>query len=352
MQNIDIFLITYNRLNLLKRTMDQILSDSSPIKDYSITIIDNNSTDGTYDYLLELQKNNTNLEVIKNIRNIGGNANICRAYEFSLTKPAEYIWVLCDDDLYDFTDWWQVEKEIQKKTDVICVSNYALTHENFNKTPLNELLLQMTFVPAGIYKKALFTDEVITNMYDSIITMFQQLVVFMEAVNSRKKIKIIQNEIVHNGVFYPSEEEKTDYSYTRGSRKTLKRRKDTNWILGFANVITLLDSEKLRQDAMKFALNSKCIFLHGINDFFNAMIREFVHNDEEHYLEEIKYVVNDEYKILINEKIIEFENLEKKQHKIFYHREKKFKEKIKLFIKNNFPIVFSILKRIKNKIWK
>jgi len=56
-------------------------------------------------------------------------------------------------------------------------------------------------------------------------------------------------------------------------------------------------------------LNSKCIFLHGISDFLNAVIMDFVRGNGEHYLEEIKAVCDDKIKKQIDEKITEFENL-------------------------------------------
>lgn len=354
MKKIDLFLITYNRLKVLKRTLDSILDEKSPIREYDITVIDNNSTDGTYEYLIALSKKYTNISVIKNIRNIGGNANICRAYEMSLSKPAKYVWVLCDDDFYDFSGWNEVESMISKNYDVISVCNYAMAEQYSEKEFYSNLLLQMTFVPSGIYKKELFTDEVLTNMYDSVIMMFQQSVILMSAINNKKKIGIVKNEIVHNGVFQPDDD--VDYSYVRGSRRSLKRRNDTTWILGYANVLTLLDNVQLRKDAMRVALNSKCIFLNGISDFLNAGVKSFVDNNCEHYLEEIKYVVDDDLVEAINNKIIEFENVIEVRRKQFYHHDIdmtepiSFKNKMKLFLKKYMPHTFKLLKKIRNKL--
>lgn len=342
-QNIDIIIITYNRLKFIKRTLDSVFAESSPVRDYEITVIDNCSTDGTSEFLVSFSESHKNLKVVRNIRNIGGNANICRAYETSLTKNADYVWVLCDDDTFDFSNWGEVEEQIAKGTDVICVCNYALPKEFSQKEVVPYLPLQLSFVPAGIYKKSLINDEVLTNMYDSIFTMFQQDILCLEAMNKKKSIHVVKNEIVHNGVF--EEKNDADYSYTRGTRHVLKRRNDTTWTLGFSNVLTYLDDEKLRKQAMGIALNSKCIFLHGISDFLNAEIRNYVRNSGEHYLEEIKNVVDEETKKQIDEKIIEFENEIGHRRKPFFHYEdKRLRTRVKKILKKYFPNLFKFLK--------
>lgn len=348
-QKIDITIITYNRLNHIKRTLDSLFAESSPVRDYEMTILDNCSTDGTGEFLEKFSECHKNLKVIHNIRNIGGNANICRAYETSLARPAEYMWVLCDDDFYDFSAWNEVERKIEEKTDVICVCNYALPEKFTQKQVLPYLPIQCSFVPAGIYKKSILTDSVMSTMYDSIFTMFQQDILVLDAINMHKSIYVVKNEIVHNGVF--DEKNDADYSYTRGLPHVLRRRNDTNWILGFANVITYLNDEQLQKEAMNIALNSKCIFLHGISDFLNAGIKSFVENNGEHYLEEIKAVVDEKTKKQIDEKIKEFKKLLGKEHKgSFYLKKKDFKSRLKRFIKKYFPRLFAVLNKLKNKI--
>ena len=101
---------------------------------------------------------------------------------------------------------------------------------------------------------------------------------------------------------------------------------------GFSNVITYLDDENLRKKAMSIALNSKCIFLHGITDFLNAEIINYIRNGGEHYLEEIKNVVDDDINIEICKKIIKL----------------KRNSRIKTFLKKHFPKIFYFLKKSKN----
>lgn len=70
MSDISIMMVTYNRLNLTKQTFESI----SKLKDrYNLIIVDNNSTDGTVDYLKEFKGfgNTVSLKVIYNSENKG-----------------------------------------------------------------------------------------------------------------------------------------------------------------------------------------------------------------------------------------------------------------------------------------
>lgn len=104
-KDLDIFLITYNRVDKLKDIVSDILSDNSPIKNCSITFLDNCSTDGTSEFLKELVKKYVNIIHIRHKANIGGNANIVRALEYVSKK---YFWILCDDDTIDFRYWNEI----------------------------------------------------------------------------------------------------------------------------------------------------------------------------------------------------------------------------------------------------
>lgn len=335
MLDIDIFLVTYNREKQLRRTLNAFFDINSPIKNYSLTVLDNHSTDDTRKTLKSFARNHKNLEIICNPVNIGGVANICRAYELSLNKDGKYVWVLCDDDLLDFSGWTEVEEAVNNNADLICVCDYALPENLHLKELLPHFLLQMTFVPAGIYKKDLLTSDVMQNMYLSIYTALNQCCISIEAINKKKNIMIIKNEIVHNGL-YAGVNTGLDYSYTRGQKNILKRQADNVWILGYSNILTLLKDEKLRKKAMEIALNSKFIFAHGIADFLDYQVKDFVVHDDENYLMEIYKSVSLKYQCII------------KQYAKKYRRQKNY-YKTKDFIKRRFPKIFAFLKKLWNR---
>lgn len=86
-------IVTYNRLDLLKSTIEKLLNQSLKLDE--IIIIDNNCTDGTREYLRDLKEEKvTPVFLDENIGGAGGfNKGIKKAYE----KGHDYIWIMDDD---------------------------------------------------------------------------------------------------------------------------------------------------------------------------------------------------------------------------------------------------------------
>lgn len=130
-EDIEIFIITYNRKEKLKKTFEQIFDSSSPVRNLDIKVIDNCSTDGTKDLCAEYASRFSNLTVISNNRNIGLSGNIIKPFELASKK---WLWVLCDDDDFDWTNWREVEKALEadenasikyiKRVQFFCISIY------------------------------------------------------------------------------------------------------------------------------------------------------------------------------------------------------------------------------------
>ncbi|MCF0244074.1 MAG: glycosyltransferase family 2 protein [Bacteroidaceae bacterium] len=253
-ERLAIFLITYNRKHYLKRTLDQFFSEESPVKEYAITILDNASTDGTYELIEEYCAKYPNLTHVRHGVNIGGNANICRAYEMGAACGKEYVWVIADDDKYDFTHWNQVEEAANQGADIICLADYIFPDKE-SRGKKQHQIMQLTFVPAGIYKTSLITNSVLMAMYDAIYTMFSQSCLTIYAIEHNRKITVCDKPIVFNGLHF--EDHTSNNSYTRGASKkfVLARRRDTTWLLGFSNVLSLLSDDRLKVECMDTAIH-------------------------------------------------------------------------------------------------
>ena len=235
MNDLEIILITYNRKKHLKSTLSQLFSEDSPIKDFKFTILDNKSTDGSSELIQEYVNKYPNIKHIRHNRNIGGNANIARAFEIAAEK---YVWVLCDDDEYDWTHWSDVEYAVNEDYDLIVVSNYLNPGKN---TP--QLVKQLTFVPAGIYKTEYITDTVMVNANFNISNMFPQFAIFSKFINENKRIYICKNWIANMCPNAGYE------SYTRGlDNDKNKYMNDMFWQIGFLNSVQLIKDKKLRTD--------------------------------------------------------------------------------------------------------
>lgn len=189
---LQIILITYNRLKYLKNTLENLLDSQSPIKDFDLTILDNKSNDGSSELIKEYVKRHPNIKHIINNRNIGGNGNIAHAITIA---DKEYVWIICDDDKYDFSNWDKVEKAIMEKHDVIIVDNEYIKYPD----EIADIIFQLSFLPSGIYKTEKIDNNVIRNVYDNISNWFPHLPLAINIANTSKDFYILDNPVVKNG---------------------------------------------------------------------------------------------------------------------------------------------------------
>lgn len=91
-------IVTYNRLETLKTALQHIVDQT--VKPAAIVIVDNNSTDGTREYLQTVDGRN-NVHCIFMKSNTGSAGAIASAMNFGLANNSfDYFWVLDDDTLY------------------------------------------------------------------------------------------------------------------------------------------------------------------------------------------------------------------------------------------------------------
>ena len=233
---LQIILITYNRELFLSKTLACLFGDASPIRDFDITILDNHSTDGTKSLVEQYQASRPNLKYICHNRNIGGNANIARAFEIA---TREYLWVICDDDNYDWTAWNGVENAIEENHKVICVADFNIPSDKRKDT--SYLIHQMTFLPSIIINTALLTAEALRNIYDNTIFMFPHLAPIIMHINRGGDIFLAPRPLVHFGKC------RADSSFIRGYTEgaIFNRARTMSMIIGFLNVTSNLSNPKL-----------------------------------------------------------------------------------------------------------
>ena len=236
-EKLEIFIITFNRASKLDATLSRILADDSPVKNFRINVIDNNSTDKTFEVVSRYLSLHNNLYYEKNKYNIGGNANIVSAF---YKAEREYVWILADNDDYCWDNWNEVEQYINDKSDAVVVATYECP-----KYDIAQLYNQMTFLPGVIYKTSNIDDTVIGNMEFNIANLFPHLALALKLINENKKISIVDKAIVLAG---DNRDENGDYIYTRGydSSYVHPLQKGMNWLCGYANSLWLIQDEKIR----------------------------------------------------------------------------------------------------------
>lgn len=98
---ISVIIPSFNRKDLIDRAIESILKQN--YKEFEILIIDDGSTDGTYEYLNEKYINNKNIKIYKNEKNSGAGFSRKSGYKKSNGK---YIIFMDDDDYYTNFDFF------------------------------------------------------------------------------------------------------------------------------------------------------------------------------------------------------------------------------------------------------
>ncbi len=245
---LDIFIVTYNREENLDTTLKQLMAENSPVRDFDIHILDNNSTDNTYNIVKKYQTINQNIKYEKNVYNIGLGFNIAKA--FYLAKK-EYVWVLADNDYFDFDNWNEVEYAIKKSNDVIIISNF-----NCPETDIAQFIIQCTFLPGRIFKTSNITDTVIGSMLFNAAYMFTDIALIAKLINNKKKFYLCSKAIclIGNNI---DKKTKVHY-YHRGftDDEIHPMLKNISWDAGFANSIHQIKDKKIRNYILKNRLHT------------------------------------------------------------------------------------------------
>lgn len=187
--DLEIIIPTFNRKDKLKNTLDLMLGKNSPVQKCSITVLNNCSTDGTEELLKQYSIRYPNLKFITNVRNIGGDANITRCYEMASKK---YVWVVGDDDSYDFSNFSEVEQAIKDDYDAIVVADFHLCRKPYH---IGTIMHQLSLISGGIFKTSNITSDVILNSYINIMNLFPHMALITSLVNKKARFFVTTKPI-------------------------------------------------------------------------------------------------------------------------------------------------------------
>ena len=244
-QLLEIFIFTYNRADFLARTLDQFAA--GPFRHCSITVLDNHSTDATAAVCERFRPKLPKVHHVRHPKNIGGLANYLRGIELA---RAEYTWVICDDDNYDFSGAADIIDEITgKRVDFISVGieghelpggyagpigAFALNHPYF---------LSHSFVPSMIFRTSLFDSEIIRRAYDNIETMFPHFPFVASLAERNRSIYVSKNKIIRKSTNVGYSTFRFLTGWAQSCRKISDgalRRKAISEVFGRALVVNLL----------------------------------------------------------------------------------------------------------------
>lgn len=237
--NLEILIPTYNRKEHLTRTLTQLTAPESPVRQLSITVLDNASTDGSSGVIDEFAAKFPNIAHIRHRKNIGGNGNIARAFELA---RAPYVWVVCDDDSFRWEAWHEIENALRTdRYDILLTRKDDLK----GTSDVAKIIRQLTFLPAGIYRTSNISSGVLRNMLANIPNMFPHLAVACEVFNRKGTIFLPQGEIMDKCTFdtKTSGDEWNLKGYDAYAPVVLQ---NMFWTVGFFNSLQMIADPKLR----------------------------------------------------------------------------------------------------------
>ncbi|MBE5918046.1 MAG: glycosyltransferase [Pseudobutyrivibrio ruminis] len=124
--DLEIFILTYNRSSFLTRALDSFLNQVAGLP--LITVMDNCSTDDTEIVVKSFQEKSSNIRYYKHSKNVGGIGNLERA---RLLANKKYVCFFHDDDVAH-PQFLQVVLELLNKhdnVDLICTTSTTFTSE-------------------------------------------------------------------------------------------------------------------------------------------------------------------------------------------------------------------------------
>jgi glycosyltransferase involved in cell wall biosynthesis len=167
MKKLLIYVPTFNRLESLKICVGRLLVEAKGLEaEIEIHISDNNSTDGTNEYLQEID--NEIISVSKNKENIGGPLNILKVHD--LSHICEYTLIIGDDD---YIVGGALKKLIaylygNSKIDFFFIN--TLSYEKINQNKILDILEknEWKYLPDGGNRKSRINDDFYCTMEELI----------------------------------------------------------------------------------------------------------------------------------------------------------------------------------------
>ncbi|MFR5193373.1 MAG: glycosyltransferase family 2 protein [Lachnospiraceae bacterium] len=125
--------VTYNRLKLLKECIEALLAQTYPEMD--ILVVNNNSTDGTQEYLDELTGKNKKVKNLSLPENIGGSGGFYEGMKCAIKDNPDWLWIMDDDTIPEkdaCKELCNAVTVIDDKIGFLSSNVYGMQHECMN----------------------------------------------------------------------------------------------------------------------------------------------------------------------------------------------------------------------------
>jgi glycosyltransferase involved in cell wall biosynthesis len=194
---VTVYIPTYNRIELLKRAVTSVLNQT--YKNIEIIVVDDCSSDATFDYMTNLSKENEKIKYIRNQKNSGACVSRNKAIK---AAQGEFITGLDDDDYFLanrielFLKNW--DKYINENSKICCLfselevlvdNNQKKRTKKPNIINQNDLLLT-NYIGSQVFTK---TKLLKTILFDELLPMWQDLDCWIRLLNNGNYAKNIHS---------------------------------------------------------------------------------------------------------------------------------------------------------------
>lgn len=201
---ISICIPTYNRVGNLKKSLDSLLVKYGNSPEVEILVIDNGSSDETYDYLVNNSNRHNNTSFYIRKFNAGFDINVLDSY---YKAKGEYVHFLGDDDILVFEAFNALIETIKKEAPDLIISDYTVetrkkTFNVVNKPgnsfeSIDELFSYvghyLTFMSSITLKKQAVTVQ---SMCQYINFKFMHISLMLEILSGKKSKLLFMNKPV------------------------------------------------------------------------------------------------------------------------------------------------------------
>jgi rhamnopyranosyl-N-acetylglucosaminyl-diphospho-decaprenol beta-1,3/1,4-galactofuranosyltransferase len=191
--------VTFNRKKQLRVCLEKLLAQTR--KPDQICIIDNASTDGTFDFIRDLTQTDKNIIYCNTGCNMGGSGGFHLAFEKFLESDADFIWGM-DDDAFPEPDALEKLIEFQTRcTRRACTVCLAIPYEKDKEEYLNACV-----PPATRAEELTFVGFLLPrSLVETIGLPMKNLFIYYDDINYSERIiqagyeiYIVRDAVIHH----------------------------------------------------------------------------------------------------------------------------------------------------------
>jgi len=151
---VSILIPVYNRENFIKRTIESALSQT--YENIEIVVVDNKSTDKTWEFLQEYSMKDQRIKIFQNEQNLGPVLNWKKCLEYS---EGDYIKFLWSDDLISEDFLKKTVPILEKNEDIGFVYSKVKIFSELWETITYDLKISSSKIPSEIFFKGALLNE-------------------------------------------------------------------------------------------------------------------------------------------------------------------------------------------------